>query len=412
MLWTPDQGVDTIVRGPLATKPAREDMEIVNLRALGMIQGVAGGAPRQGTHVAADIVTRTADGRDLNEIWTDFMALLNAVNSERTALINFLTFGVTQPVEQVAQAGDGVDFEIASEFGQPVGQRIQPTYFNLGYGFRWYDLAARYTWQYLADATAAMVDSVANAAVEAYYRLLMTQVLRRVFNSTTLSATINQNAYSVYGFYNADGTIPPTYKTNTFNGTHTHYKVSGAATVTPDDLDQLIIDDFTSHGYSMENGYRLVLMVSTSVANTIRTFRANVATARYDFIPAVGQPGQIMTVGQEVVGQARVPNTLAGLNVVGNYGPLIVVADDWMPATHMFSFATGGENALGNPVGLRQHANTALRGLRLVQGRTLNYPLIDSYWAVGFGTGVRQRGGGIVIELTADPTYDPPAAYV
>lgn len=412
--WTPDM----VIPAQLATQPKR-GMELVDLRSLGILPAGIGAANRLGTHVAADIVTQTADGTDLNVVWNDFMSLLNVVNTSRQALINFLTFGVGQPTELVTQPGQGVDFEEASEFGEPVGSRIIPAYFNLGYTFKWYDLAARYTWQYLADATDAMVNSVANAAVEAYYRKLLVEVLRTVFNQTNLTATIRGNAYSVYKFYNADGTVPPAYKNNTFSGSHTHYKNSGTDNVLEaQDLDTMIIDDFTSHGYDQLGGYRLVLMVNTVIGNQVRNFRSAVNTAqavagnygRYDFIPAQGQPGQIIPATTQVIGAGQVANSLDGLNVIGSYGPLIVVQDDWLPTTHLFAFATGGNDNLNNPIGLREHANSSLRGLRLVKGKNQDYPLIDSFWAAGFGTGVRQRGGGIVMALTA-AAYAPPAIY-
>lgn len=393
--------------------------ELVDLASLGIVPDRDWLMKRKGTHVANDVVTRTADGTDLNVVWTTFMQLLNAVNTERQAIIRFLTFPVTSPTELVAQPGDGVDFEEATEFGEPVGARIVPTYFNLGYTFKWYDLAARYTWQYLADATTSMVESVANAAVEAYWRKLMTEVLRTVYNATNLTASINQQSYNVYKFYNADGTIPPTYKNNTFIGTHTHYKTTGSAALEAQDLDTMVIDDFASHGYTQELGYRVVLFVHTNVGNVIRNFRSAVNTAqavggnygRFDFIPAQGQPGQLIGTNQQVVGQSQVSPVLEGLAVIGTYGPLIVVQDDYAPTTHVAAFATGGSENLNNPVGIREHAQSNLRGLRLVKGRVPDYPLIDSYWATGFGTGVRHRGGGIVLEITADATYDPPAAY-
>lgn len=415
-LWTPGTGYDTLTYGALATVPKR-GMELVDLRELGILPAVRGGAPRQGTHVAADIVTQTADGRDLNDVWRDFMDLLNAVNGSRQALINFLTFPVTQPVEMVAQAGDGVDFEEASEFGEPVGARVAPTYFNMAYGFKWYDLAARYTWQYLADATAAMVDSVANAAVEAYYRRQLLDLFRTVFNPSNLTATINQQAYNVYKFYNNDGTVPPSFKNNTFDGTHTHYRASGGATLTAPNLDA-IVDDFESHGYGLAAGYRTVIMVNTSEANVIRGFRNYVSAnqayggnyGRYDFIAAQGQPGQLIDVTQQLIGGTRAPATLNGLTVIGTYGSAIVVQEDWLPQKYVFAFVTGGELNLGNPVGLREHANSGLRGLRLVKGRNADYPLIDSFWAVGFGYGIRHRGAGMVMQVTTG-AYTTPAQY-
>lgn len=416
-LWTPGQGYDTIPLGSFATMPKR-GMELVDLRELGILPGVRGGAPRQGTHVAADVVTQTADGRDLNDVWRDFMELLNAVNSERQAIIDFLTFPVTNPLEMVAQAGDGVDFEEASEFGEPVGARVSPTYFNMAYGFKWYDLAARYTWQYLADATQYMVDSVANAAVEAYYRRQLVDLFRCVFNPSNLSATINQQPYNVYKFYNNDGTVPPKHKNNSFDGTHTHYRTSGGTTLTAPNLDA-ILDDFSAHGYSLENGYQTVIMVNTSEGNVIRNFR-NFTSAeqtyggnygRYDFIAAQGQPGQLIDITQQLIGGNRPASNLKGLKVIGAYGPALIVQEDWMPTGYVFSFVTGGAASLGNPVGLREHANAGLRGLRLVKGRNADYPLIDSFWAAGFGFGIRHRGAGMVLQVTSSSTYTTPAAY-
>jgi hypothetical protein len=63
-----------------------------------------------------------------------------------------------------------------------------------------------------------------------------------------------------------------------------------------------------------------------------------------------------------------------------------------------------------NPVGFRQHANAGLRGLRLIPGNQSNYPLIDSYYSRGFGTGVRHRGAGIVMQITAG-AFAIPADY-
>jgi hypothetical protein len=60
-------------------------------------------------------------------------------------------------------------------------------------------------------------------------------------------------------------------------------------------------------------------------------------------------------------------------------------------------------------VGLREHANPAFRGLRLIPGNQQAYPLIDSYYARAFGTGIRQRGVAAVMKL--DPSaYSVPAA--
>jgi hypothetical protein len=385
--------------------------ELVNLRELGILTGTSGAAPVHGINAVSDVITQLADGTDLNQVWNDFMDLLNATNGSRQALINFLTYDVATPTEAVAQAGDGVDFEDATEYGVPVSSRVQPNYFQLGYSFKWYDLGSRYSWQYLSEATQAMVDSVANAAVEAYWRKQMTVMLTALFSNTNATATIKGNAYTVYRFYNADGTVPPTYKTNTFLGSHTHYVSSGAATVNSGDLDE-ISDDFDAHGYTQLLGYRRVVMVNKVEGDVIRTFKSvqNGGTAKWDFLPATNQPGVFVNQTQIVMGQGPPAGTLNGMTVIGSYGTLLIVQDDWFPAGYIVGFVTGGENNLLNPLGYRQHANTNLRGLRLVKGRTPDYPLIDSYWMAGFGYGTRQRGAAYVMKITAGG-YTPPTQY-
>ncbi len=73
--------------------------------------------------------------------------------------------------------------------------------------------------------------------------------------------------------------------------------------------------------------------------------------------------------------------------------------------------STGGQANLNNPVGVREHSNVSLRGLRLVEGPNPDYPLIDSFYNRGFGTGVRHRGGSVIMQVTATAAYVPPAAY-
>jgi hypothetical protein len=51
-----------------------------------------------------------------------------------------------------------------------------------------------------------------------------------------------------------------------------------------------------------------------------------------------------------------------------------------------------------------------LRGLRLVKGRSADYPLQEAYYQRGFGTGVRQRGGAVVMKITTGG-YTVPTQY-
>jgi hypothetical protein len=363
-----------------------------------------------GFNSTADLLNKTADGKDLNDLWADYQAVLAQWNAERNRMINFLTFKVTEPIEYVPVLSSSGDFQEASEYGVPVGIRPQTSYYNFGYDFKWYDLAARFTWQFLADAPQSRIDAVANQALESDNRLVYSRVMRRIFNNTNNLASISGNAYNVYTFYNGAGDPPPTYKSNTFLSTHNHFVTSGATAIDPGDL-ATMQGLLAEHGYDMTNGYRMVLMLNRAQADLVRLFKLGVNGAIYDFIPAQGTPAFFLPQNTALVG-GQVPNTLNGFKVTGSYGEFTIIEEDQIPAGYALAFATGGADSLQNPVGIREHANESLRGMRLVKGRdSSDYPLIDSYYIRGMGTGIRHRGAGVVMQFTASGTYTPPAIY-
>lgn len=357
-----------------------------------------------GTNTQGDVLTQTVDGRPLNDMWAEFQRSIGLWNQARTALVQALTFPVTNPIEEVPQIS-GAEFEEASEFGVPKGIR-GGSFFSMGYDFKWYDLAVRYTWQYLAEATAAQVESLNNTALEADNRLVFSKVMQAIFaGNTNRTANIRQQAVNVYGFYNNDGTVPPDWKNNTFSGTHNHYITSGAATVDSGDLDDMETH-LVEHGYGTSNGSTLILLVNRAQLTTIRTFRVATGDSN-DYVP-VASSVPFLSTGMQ--GQA-VPTTVNGLKVAGQYGSWLIVEEDYVPSGYMVGFATGGQNQATNPVGFRQHANASLAGLRLVKGRDNDYPLVDSFYNRGFGTGIRHRGAGIVMQVTSSASYSVPATY-
>lgn len=387
---------------------AKKGMILVNLvKLLGArpsIEGAAAG-DNNGYNAAGDLITQTVDGFDLNSIWSEFQSAVAAQNAQRTLIVDMLTFPVTQNVERVPQISSA-SFEKASEYGEPRGIRPSGGYLTLGYDFDWYDLAARFTWKFLSDAPASQVESINAMALEADNRLVFNKVMNSIYNPANRLADINGQDVNVYALYNGDGTVPPPYKTNTFDGTHTHYLTAGATTVNSGDLDEMY-EHLRHHGYSMENGVTHVLLVNEAQAKTIRTFRVT-SGASWDFIPAAGQPGLFLPDNTQLFGAGQPGASYNGLDVQGSYGPWKIVVDDMFPAGYMVGIGTGGRASLNNPVGLRQHVNASLRGLRLVKGPNPDYPLIDSFYNRGFGTGVRQRGGSVVMQITASATYTAP----
>ena len=359
----------------------------------------------KGYNAAGDLITKTADGFDLNELWTEFQTSVQALNQTRSQIVALLTFAVTKNIDQVMQISSE-DFEEASEYGEPVGIRPAGSYFNLGYDFKWYDLGARYTWKFLADAPASQVEAINAMALDADNRLVFKKVMQALYSNANRSASIDGLDVPVYALYNADGTVPPSYKTHTFAGTHSHYLTSGAATVDDEDLDDMY-EHLRHHGYSMENGVTHILLVNSVQGRTIRTFRVNTG-ASWDFIPSVGSPAELIDRSVILFGGSQPPATYNGLQVLGRYGPWLVIEDDMFPAGYMVGIGTGGPDNLKNPVGIREHVNQTMRGLRLVKGPNPDYPLIDSFYQRGFGTGIRQRGGAVVMQVTSSSTYTPP----
>jgi hypothetical protein len=378
-------------------------MRIFNLPALIGADG--------GYHDTRDVlVTQTTDGVDYNEMWQEFQETVSLANAQRQAIVDFLSFPVTNSVEAVSQLSSA-KFEKASEYGEPRGARQKPTSFSMGYDFAWYDLAFRYTWQFLADADAQQVTANNNAALDGYGRLQFELVLGALYNNANRIAVVDDVEVPVKALYNADGTVPPTYKTNTFDGTHNHYLVSGAVTVDSGDLDELI-EHLRHHGYSSENGVQLIFAVNSREGKEIRKFRVADGDT-YDFIPSVGEPEDRILEATQTISGSRPPATYGSLRAIGKYGDALIVEDDLFPVGYVLLVGSGGASDLRNPVGIREHKQPGLRGLRLVKGRTDNaYPLIDSFYNVGLGTGVRQRGGSAIMQIKASGSYAPPTQYL
>jgi hypothetical protein len=415
-------GLDVASRKPLIVpahawaNKAADGHELIDRRALGLYPEIAGGAT--GFNQVGDVVTVTADGRPLNDIWAEYQRALQLYNTERDSLLAVLQYDVTQVIEDVFQAGATVNFEEASEFGLPRSIRAPvPTYFSLGYSFKWYDIGTRFTWMFLIESTAQQVDALNNQILEADNRNVFTQTMRAIFNNVTRTATINGQNYNVYPLYNGDATVPPAYKFTTPASPHQHYLTSGAATVDPGDLTGTgsMEEHLRHHGYTWQEGTALILVVNSVEANTIRGFRFGVNGAQYDYIQSGAIPAWALTQADinNMLDRpgASPPASIFGLPVDGRYGPWLVVVDDLIPAGYMLGFASGGNLDPGNMVGLRGHANAGLRGLRLVKGQEPDYPLVDAYYQHGFGTGIRQRGMGVVMQVTVAGSYTIPTAY-
>lgn len=386
-----------------------------------VLQGIQGA--EHGYNAEGDILNVTADGRDITGLWTEFQQTLAIFNERRTTLVGILTFPVQQLVEDVPIIGE-TNFELASEFGVPVGVRPRVQFNSLAYDFFDYDVASRFTWKFIRDASANQVEAVHQQILNADNRLLFRKVMEAIYDNRDRSTLVNRTPYTVVPLYNADGVVPPKYKNTTFVGSHSHYLVSGAAKVDSDDV-MALYNLVAEHGYGIEQGTTFVLLCNQAEVDEIRKWRAGqpngvgavfgtpgsgTATANYDFIPSSSQPTIILPNAEGLLG-SQPPSIWNGLPVVGSYADILIVHEDYIPAGYPLLLGSGGNGNLQNPVGLREHANPAYRGLRLLPGNNQAYPLIDSYYARAFGTGVRQRGGAAVL-MVGTGSYVIPPQYI
>lgn len=355
----------------------------------------------RGYAALADVLRTTGDGVDLNLIWDEFNSTIDLANSNRSALVDLFCFRTTLKGDTVLQSPTGTaDFEDASEYGVPQSLRAEAATVTMGYTFRWKDLASRYTWQYLADASAAEVTSLHNAALEADNRLVFKTVLSRLFDPST---GVNENGSPVYGLWNGtDGQAPPTYNGNSFASVHSHYMTTGTTTLDPADVEQLA-DTVLHHGYGDGDGSQLVVLVNPAEGETIASWRAGVNGAKFDFIPSAAAPPYLTT--ETLVGQ-RPAGEYNGLKVLGQYGRALIAESFLMPLGYLVALANAGPNSDRNPVALREHPRRT--GLQIIRGNVADYPLQGSYYIHGLGAGVRHRGAAAVMKVTTG-AYSPPS---
>lgn len=373
----------------------------------------ATGNANAGMLTFGDIVTRSADGIDLNDLWVEFQNVVTLFNQHKQGLVTLLTYPVTSNIEMVPMIGDLV-FEEASEFGIPRAGKTNIDYYQLAYDFKDYDLKIGYTWKFLRDANAAQVQTIHTKAFDADRDLVFRKVMEALFDNRDRTARINQLMYNVYPLYNGDGLVPPKYRGKTFDGDHNHYLTTGTTALDSSDFESAV-DHLTEHGYGRDTGTRIVCFANRAQVDDIITWQRGVENenskkAKYDFVPSAERPPQFVPSGAGLLGDVP-PNRWNGMIVEGSYKNVYVIEEPTMPEGYLLFLATGGPNAAENIVGVREHANEEWRGLRLLPGNQARYPLLDSYYMHGFGTGIRQRGGAVIVQVTSDTEYTIPSEF-
>lgn len=389
------------------TKPRSNLVDLQSILRLPPYGGEIGGYLTEGD--ALPRVTQTIDNVDLNSIWLEMQAALAEWNSHRSAIVDLLSYWHTSTAEAVSQGVNEQSFEEASEYGEPEGLRPPSEHVLLGFTFRDFDRAARFTWKALRDMDARQVRAVHDGALNSDNRLLTGTILQRLFSPTPEQ---NGQGNTCYGLWSADGMTPPPFLGRTFNGDHTHYRVTGGEDIDSGDLLEAV-KNVREHGYGLvDSNQQLIALVNERESEVIQSFRANVENnnqqvSKWDFLPATNQPSFILQGAGELVGNLP-PGEVFGLPTVGKWGPVWIVETQYVPAGYFAVVASSGPRSSTNPIGVREHTNATYRGLRQIPGSNATYPLTESFYTRAFGVGTRHRGAAAVYQLKVSGSYDVP----
>jgi hypothetical protein len=362
----------------------------------------------KGMNTSGDVLVNvTADGVDLNVIWSEIAEALQLYNQQRSALAQLLSYPTTLAADAVPQSISSESFETATEFGVPHGIVAPSDYLKLGYNYRDYDLALRFTWKFLRDATSDQVVAQTTRAIEADNKLVTGTILNRLFSPATY---YNEWGHSCYGLYNADMTPPP-YLGRTFSSDTKHYLTTRSDVLDSEDV-EFAINTMRVKGYGTTLGSQYLIFANPDdvAACGMTAWRAGVqyrtggSLPLYDFVPSGLLPAWISA---EVIHGPTPPTEFNGLQVWGSYGGALLIQTNFVPAGWVAVVASGGADSDLNPVGFRQHVNTAYQGLRHIPGHG-PYPIQESFMARGFGVGVRNRGAAVCLQITEDTSYTAP----
>lgn len=357
----------------------------------------------------AVLVNQTNDGVKLETLWQEIEDITKLWNTETKTIANLISYETTVPADAVPQTLQAESFDEASEYGVPQSMAAQD-YLKVGYDFRDWDKATRFTWKFLRDASAEQVRAQVTRILEADARLTTGLVLQRLFDNTPGT---NDFQVPVYSVWNDDGIKPPAYMGKTFAGSHNHFLVSGAAELDSGDVEDLC-RLVTEHGFGPHAGQRLLLLASPAQGEQIRSWRAGQESrsggplAKYDFIPSSNSLAVAPYLTSETVVGALPPPDINGIPVAGSYGFATLLESAVVPEDYVAVVASGGMDSTSNPFATRVHPNPAYQGLRAIPGVWQRYPIIESMFARGVGVGTRHRSAAAVCQIKTSGSYEPP----
>jgi hypothetical protein len=354
---------------------------------------------------ADEVVNTTNDGVSLDALFAELETAVGLWNREKTTVADLLSLRVTVPAEAVPLELTSEEFEEASQFGVPTNLSPRTPFVKRGFTFQDFDRRTGWTMRYFRNATAEQVRAQVTRILEADARIMQRLVLERLFSNVAGSNDFN---HVVFPLFNGDSEKPPAHMGKTFTAPHTHYLTSGAALLDSTDVEWAAAH-ITEHGFGLRPGSQLILLCHPNESKAVQSWRAGVENANtqkasFDFVPSSNAPAWISA---ENIHGAIPPPDFHGLKVLGSYGHMWLIESYLVPQGYFTIFATGGLNSDENPLALREHELPAWRGLKIYPG-PYRYPIVESLFSRGIGTGTRYRGSAVVVQVTASGTYTVP----
>lgn len=295
---------------------------------------------------------RTTNAQVANEILTDYKVAIEAYRQAdlpiRSILCAEYKSDTGGPVN-ITFAKESMTFQQIAEGASPDFQKTD--YTGLTLNVAEYALRTGVTRIMIEDSRFDEVTNALNEARRASDRLILTKVLGQAKT----------------GWYNADGTIPPDYATNTFDTGHTHVYNDGAASAQ---------DTSSSGGITVKKATKAIQTINEHGFSADTIFVHSAQLKEVQDLAAFTAGGVPMQLREGVQLEGRV-GKLLGLDVVVN---------DWIDKGKFLIVDT-----LSKPLAFVER-----RPLTVEDGEA-GFGIVSAYLSQRFGVGTRYRGAGAYV---------------
>lgn len=314
------------------------------------------------------------------------LQMYNAIADE---LMGGLTFDTQDWVVRFGAQGGG-EMLPADEYSRQDVQHVAPGY-SLGFPLRRYQYAIGWTRDFFRRKTVGDLVKNLDEATRADLRLIIRQIKLALFTPT--NATFHdeyKGDITVRALVNADGTPIPSYDGIVFDpATHTHYTVSGGASLTDANIvafEQNLIE----HGHVGNQ----VLYINPQEEAQVK--------ALSDFVAAVNP-----YLLQPLTTRALVSNPNDYLHILGRLRHFEVRMRNWMPPGYIFGYNEYGDGSSLNPLARRMSDLPEDNNLHIA-GEDDRFPLNSQFMERWLGFGAYNRTNGVVMQVTTNGTYTAP----